>query len=408
MTIGFVIPHWPPAYGGGEQFMDRMIAAIIPRLGCDVKILTTTPASDSPDAYRGVSKIPETNITRVVSDKQHHYAENWIDHFDSWISSFTPDLLIFAAPATYYKSKGDMVRVREVFANVKSRQIPFGFVHYDLSHLVNFEIGEMVKAGFDWLDAKDDYIRRAHEASQDFEDWLAFVNLYEPPSAHDPDFMISCSEWSLHLLDPLSSIPGFTLHPLMDYDSYSEPYSALEQGEFQVGFVNPSLHKGCTTALNLALGDSRSQVWLRGSYGDSNKKRFMDLVNSSIESGNISCHLEIVDYVPDIRSLFASLRSHGLLLFPSHFEGYGMIAVEAMAAGIPVVSTNHPATVEGVGDSAYLVNPFLGFEDWEWALDEVLDDRDAWVQAAADRIRYLKDRQKHEVDALIDFLQRFL
>ncbi len=388
--------------------MDRMIAAIIPRLGCDVKILTTTPASDSPDAYRGVSKIPETNITRVVSDKQHHYAENWIDHFDSWISSFTPDLLIFAAPATYYKSKGDMVRVREVFANVKSRQIPFGFVHYDLSHLVNFEIGEMVKAGFDWLDAKDDYIRRAHEASQDFEDWLAFVNLYEPPSAHDPDFMISCSEWSLHLLDPLSSIPGFTLHPLMDYDSYSEPYSALEQGEFQVGFVNPSLHKGCTTALNLALGDSRSQVWLRGSYGDSNKKRFMDLVNSSIESGNISCHLEIVDYVPDIRSLFASLRSHGLLLFPSHFEGYGMIAVEAMAAGIPVVSTNHPATVEGVGDSAYLVNPFLGFEDWEWALDEVLDDRDAWVQAAADRIRYLKDRQKHEVDALIDFLQRFL
>ncbi len=388
--------------------MDRMIAAIRPRLGCDVRILTTTPASDSPDAYRGVSEIPESHITRVVSDQQHHYAENWIDHFSGWVSGFVPDLLIFAAPATYYKTKGDMVRVREVFANVRSRQIPFGFVHYDLSHLLNFEIGEMVKAGVSWEVAKEDYLRRAREASQDFDDWLAFVDTYEPPSAHDPDFMISCSDWSLHLLDPLGSIPGFTPHPIMDYDSYSEPHPPLEQGEFQIGFVNPSLHKGCTTALNLALGDSRSQVWLRGSYGDANKKRFMDLVDSSIRSGDISCHLEILDYVPDIRSLFASLDTSGLLLFPSHFEGYGMVAIEAMASGIPVVSTDHPATVEGVGDSAYLVSPFAGYDDWEWAIDEVLDDRDAWVQAAADRIRFLRDRQEHELDSLIDFLQRFL
>ena len=85
-----------------------------------------------------------------------------------------------------------------------------------------------------------------------------------------------------------------------------------------------------------------------------------------------------------------------------------MVAIEAMASGIPVVSTDHPATVEGVGDSAYLVSPFAGYDDWEWAIDEVLDDRDAWVQAAADRIRFLRDRQEHELDSLIDFLQRFL
>ena len=85
-----------------------------------------------------------------------------------------------------------------------------------------------------------------------------------------------------------------------------------------------------------------------------------------------------------------------------------MVAVEALAAGIPVVSTNHPATVEGVGDSAYLVNPYADFDDWEWALSEVLEDRESWVRAAEERISFLRDRQQIQVLALIDFIQGFL
>lgn len=388
--------------------MDRMVGVIRENLGCEVRILTTTPLDPNPDSFRGIANIPESQITRHVDDRPQSYAECWMDGFPSWFQDFDPDLLIFASPATYWQNKGPMNGLNQILASVRSRQIPFGFVHYDLAHTVNWEIGQMVGSGYTWESARDDYLSRAREASKEPTTWDAFVNRYEPPVAHEPDFLISCSEWSLRILDPLKSVPGFALHPFMDYPSYLEPHAPLDQGDFEIGFVNPSIHKGCTTALNLALGSPYSQLWLRGAYGDANKAKFMDMVDSTIASKTVQGEITIVDFVPDIRSFFASLDSKGLLIFPSQFEGYGMIAVEAMAAGIPVVSTDHPATVEGVGDSAYLVNPYAGFDEWEWAIGEVLDDRDTWVQAAADRITFLRDRQRQEVVSFIDFLQRFL
>jgi hypothetical protein len=64
--------------------------------------------------------------------------------------------------------------------------------------------------------------------------------------------------------------------------------------------------------------------------------------------------------------------------------------------------------VEGVGDSAYLVNPYADFDDWEWALSEVLEDRESWVRAAEERISFLRDRQRIQVVALMDFIRGFL
>lgn len=388
--------------------MDRMVAVLRERLACDIHILTTTPADPDPDSFRGIAGIPEEWITRHVDDRPQSYAECWMDGFSDWFAGFDPDLVIFASPATYWQANGPMNGLNHILVNVRSRGIPFGFVHYDLSHNTNWDLAHMVRSGHTWEEAKQDYLTRAREASENPDSWQEFVDIYEPPVAHSPDFLISCSQWSLDLLDPLGSVPGFVLHPFMDYPSYLDPHPPIEQGDFDIGFVNPSIHKGCTTALNLAMGSDYSQVWLRGAYGDSNKVRFMDMVESSIASGQVMGEITIVDFIPDIRSMFASLRSHGLLLFPSQFEGYGMVAVEALAAGIPVVSTDHPATIEGVGDSAYLVNPYADFDDWEWAVSEVLEDRESWVQAAEERIVFLRDRQQTQVLAFIDFIRRFL
>lgn len=45
-------------------------------------------------------------------------------------------------------------------------------------------------------------------------------------------------------------------------------------------------------------------------------------------------------------------RRAALFLFPSLYEGYGMPAIEAMAAGCPVVCSTAPALVEVAGDAA--------------------------------------------------------
>jgi alpha-1,3-rhamnosyl/mannosyltransferase len=51
------------------------------------------------------------------------------------------------------------------------------------------------------------------------------------------------------------------------------------------------------------------------------------------------------------------LAGASVLAFPSHYEGFGFPPLEAMVAGVPVVTTYAGAVPEVVGDAALLVAP---------------------------------------------------
>ena len=406
VTVGFVVPHWPPAYGGGEQYMDRMIGALLDRTDWSIRVLCTTPKREG--GFVGVSGLPEDHITRVPKDPDSHpgYAREWIDGFAPWFDSVRPDLLVFASPASYYMASGQLEDLPDVFNLVRSRGIPFGLVHYDLNFRSNTYLCSRRNAGMSWLDASRQFTNLAAEM-RDEGSWDEFCDLFEPPSEHHPDFMISCSQWSLDHLSPLGRIPTYAFRPLMDFDSYADPQPSFDGTDYDLGFINPIPFKGSAVAYSAAcsIPDQR-HVWLRGAHSDEDKEALMTVVDRSIERGD--CDLNVVGFVPDIRSFFGSLRANGVFLFPSRFEGYGMAPVEAMAAGIPVVSTDHPATIEGVGDAAYTLNPFASIEDWLDAIELVQEDREVWIEAGLARIRHLRERQEREVGELIDFIQRFL
>src|SRR5690606_25455934 len=58
------------------------------------------------------------------------------------------------------------------------------------------------------------------------------------------------------------------------------------------------------------------------------------------------------------RELLPALyESCTLFAFPSHYEGFGMPILEAMAAGAPVITSNVSAMPEVVGDAGILVDP---------------------------------------------------
>lgn len=58
------------------------------------------------------------------------------------------------------------------------------------------------------------------------------------------------------------------------------------------------------------------------------------------------------------RSALKHLYENALcLLFPSRYEGFGMPILEAMAAGIPIITSNLSAMAEVAGDAALTVNP---------------------------------------------------
>jgi len=82
-----------------------------------------------------------------------------------------------------------------------------------------------------------------------------------------------------------------------------------------------------------------------------------------------------------------------------------MTAVEPMYLGVPVVSSNYPAIIEAVGDSAYTCCPYTDdMEFWHKATQEVLQDRVAWSEKSLGRVRELNKRQIEEIKNLTSFL----
>ena len=74
--------------------------------------------------------------------------------------------------------------------------------------------------------------------------------------------------------------------------------------------------------------------------------------------------------------LLASLyRNARLFVYPSYAEGFGMPVVEAMASGIPVITSNTTSLGEVAGDAALLVDPHSA-EEIRDAMSSVLRDEE--------------------------------
>ena len=84
--------------------------------------------------------------------------------------------------------------------------------------------------------------------------------------------------------------------------------------------------------------------------------------------------MRFTGYVDDMPALYAAID---VLAAPSRWEGFGLMLVEAMAAGVPIVATAAGAIPEVVGDGpALLVAP---------------DDHDALANAIVQRPRRRRD-----------------
>jgi glycosyltransferase involved in cell wall biosynthesis len=91
-------------------------------------------------------------------------------------------------------------------------------------------------------------------------------------------------------------------------------------------------------------------------------------------------HVEMPGYIAPERRLELFRRALVFVL-PSHTEGFGMPAVEAMMAGVPVIAANRGALQQTVGSAGRLIDPDDA-EALSRALDEVLSD-----EALRDRMR---------------------
>jgi alpha-1,3-rhamnosyl/mannosyltransferase len=102
----------------------------------------------------------------------------------------------------------------------------------------------------------------------------------------------------------------------------------------------------------------------------------------------LKSHVEYIGYVEDAgrEALFAGARA---LALPSLDEGFGLTALEAMSAGVPVLASNRGSLPEVVGTGGVLIEP-TDVDGWASAIDRVTSDA-AWARdlacAGLDRAR---------------------
>jgi alpha-1,3-rhamnosyl/mannosyltransferase len=89
--------------------------------------------------------------------------------------------------------------------------------------------------------------------------------------------------------------------------------------------------------------------------------------------------LRYLKFVPQglLPSLYAGAR---LFVYPSIYEGFGLPPLEALASGVPVLSSNASSLPEVVGESARLLEP-MDIDAWVHGISAGLSD-DEWYRAA--------------------------
>lgn len=81
-----------------------------------------------------------------------------------------------------------------------------------------------------------------------------------------------------------------------------------------------------------------------------------DELKKIISDNGLTDYVHFTGYVPeeDLTTLYSM---SDIFLFPSLYEGFGLPVIEAMACGVPVVTSNSSCLPEIAGDAAILVDP---------------------------------------------------
>jgi glycosyltransferase involved in cell wall biosynthesis len=99
-----------------------------------------------------------------------------------------------------------------------------------------------------------------------------------------------------------------------------------------------------------------------------------------IKNNCLEPNVAILDYVnsDDLPSLYCGAS---LFIFPSYYEGFGLPILEAMACGVPVITSNRYSMPEVAGDAAELVDPDNPEQIAE-AIRRILTDPALWRDMA--------------------------
>jgi len=137
---------------------------------------------------------------------------------------------------------------------------------------------------------------------------------------------------------------------------------------FYIGGFWPHKNVACLVQAHAALPEPLRRRHPLVLAGTPVPRELHRLIRSQEDHGPVA----MIGMVPD-EDLPALYRGAALFAFPSHYEGFGLPVLEAMACGAPVLCSTPPALVELTKDAAERVDP-ENVAAWEHSLQALLED----------------------------------
>ncbi len=408
--IGILSAFWLPKFGGGEQYVYRMTRGLIAR-GLDVRVFCGTGQRAGYDNGTG-------SVTRFVPKGDLEFAElrtgfsertpgfikaivghfAWFNEAVDWCRKNKINAVIICNPFQQMQC----FHARELYTRLQDAGIKVGLVHHDLPPPIEQFLQQIYRSDNKSWDEVSSYVlselSKALRAKPGMEGYWEIGS----PLVFNPDFVISNSDWVLRFIDPLKTKRQFVFHGPIDAEYWRKSLTDDQKlAPKDVLMINPQNRKGPSAMRDLIIKDKAGTTFrvLKGGWGDS-FKTFKPQVSDSLAVRQN--RVEFLDYVKDMRTVYAAA---GVVFFPSHYEGYGLAAVEPMFLGTPVVSSNYPAILEAVGEGAKTLCPLKNTpEDWSDAIVEVLKNREEWSARALARAEAHIERQDKQTAELAKFL----
>jgi glycosyltransferase involved in cell wall biosynthesis len=177
--------------------------------------------------------------------------------------------------------------------------------------------------------------------------------------AEHPQHIIYNSEWLKDLLQ--YKFPNFVITPPIDYRNYDIGASTGDK----ITLINLNKNKGGEIFHEIAKALPQRQFL--GVHGSYDPQVIQKLPN-----------VTYISNTPDIKQVYQQSR---IVLMPSEYESWGMVATEAMCSGIPVICTETPGLKENCGKAGIYVKDRNNIKAWVKAITE-LDDEKAYATAS--------------------------
>ncbi len=189
--------------------------------------------------------------------------------------------------------------------------------------------------------------RRLLEAeSERWPEWASTINIF-----HDAEQKLLRKEEELELADHIFVASSFTRQTLQDYGGNKKPVHVIPYGFPRVGNGSRSGYYAGKKPLKLLFVGSLSQ---RKGIADifAVAEYFGNQVALTVVGQKVGAGCPALDkalsrhrWYPSLphQNILKLMREQDVLVFPSLFEGFGLVVTEAMSQGTPVITTDRTA-----------------------------------------------------------------